>query len=86
MAAFLEKEMKKLVLTLGALMVTVAVQAQAQTEIMDADGNGTYSMEEIRVAFPDLDDEAFADADMNGDGEVDADELSAARDNGVIPQ
>jgi hypothetical protein len=81
----MENNMKKLVLTLGALSVFAAAQAFAETVITDTDGNGTYSMEELVAAFPDLTAEAFGAADANSDGQVDADELKAAQDGEVIP-
>ena len=77
--------MKKIVLTLGVVSALAAAQAFADTAIEDTDGNGTYSMEELTAAFPDLTAEAFGEADANGDGQVDADELQAARDAEIIP-
>lgn len=77
--------MKKLVLALGALSVFAAAQAFAELAISDADGNGTYSFEELQAAVPDLTEDAFAEADADGNGEIDADELIAAREAGLIP-
>lgn len=78
--------MKKVVLTLGAVMALAAAQAQAETAIEDADGNGTYSMAEMQAAYPDMTEDAFNGADANADGEIDADELAAARDAGTIAE
>lgn len=77
------KSIKTLALVLG--VATVAVAANAQTVVSDTDGNGTYSIEELRAAYPDLTDEVFASVDANGDGQVDADELAAAQEAGVLP-
>ncbi|MEZ5912951.1 MAG: EF-hand domain-containing protein [Paracoccaceae bacterium] len=77
--------MKKIVLTLSVVSALAAVQAMAQTAIEDADGNGTYSMDEMKVAYPDLTEEVFGQADANADGALDADELAAAREAGLIP-
>lgn len=77
--------MKKLVLTLGALSILAAAQAAtAMTEVEDTDGNGTYSYEELLVAFPGLTEESFADADADGNGELSAGELAAAEEAGDI--
>lgn len=77
------KSINTLALVLG--VATVAVAANAQTVVSDTDGNGTYSIEELRAAYPDLTDEVFASVDANGDGQVDADELAAAQEAGVLP-
>lgn len=78
--------MKKFVLTLGAVLALAAAQAQAETAIEDADGNGTHSMAEMQAAYPDMTEEAFSGADANADGELDADELAAAREAGSIAE
>ena len=75
--------MKKFVLALGALAALGSV-AHAQTVVTDADGNGTYSIEEMTAAYPDMTPELFAEIDANADGAVDADELTAAQEAGKI--
>ncbi|MEZ5731279.1 MAG: EF-hand domain-containing protein [Paracoccaceae bacterium] len=77
--------MKKLVLALSVLAGAAAVQANAQTVVTDTDGNGTYSMEELKAAYADLTAELFAEVDVNADGAVDADELQAAIEAGKLP-
>ena len=76
--------MKKLVLAFGAMMALGATQAMAQTVVSDTDGNGTYSFEELQAAYPDLTTATFTAIDVNGDGQVDADELQAAREAGTL--
>lgn len=51
---------------------------------MDADGDGNYTLEEIRSDFPDLTEADYALLDINGDGVVDADEIAAAREDGPL--
>ncbi|WP_347313302.1 EF-hand domain-containing protein [Defluviimonas sp. SAOS-178_SWC] len=75
--------MKKLVLALGAV-AACTVAAQAQTVVTDTDGNGTYSIEELTAAYPDMTAETFSMIDANADGAVDADELKAAQEAGTI--
>ncbi|MCX7645165.1 MAG: EF-hand domain-containing protein [Rhodobacteraceae bacterium] len=77
--------MKKILLALGTVSALAVTQAQAETAITDTDGNGTYSYEELKAAFPDLTEETFKAADTNGDGQLDADELKAAQEAGNIP-
>ena len=76
--------MKQLVLALGVLSAFGAAPAFAQTAVSDTDGNGTYSFEELQAAYPDLKQDTFTAIDVNGDGQVDADELQAAREAGTI--
>lgn len=57
----------------------------AQDAGPDVDGDGMVSMEEFTAAYPDLTEESFAMADANADGMLDADELAAAAEAGVMP-
>lgn len=75
--------MKKFVLALGAV-AAFAAAANAQTVVTDTDGNGTYSIEELTAAYPDMTAELFTTIDANADGAVDADELMAAQEAGTI--
>lgn len=75
--------MKKLVLTLGAMMAFAATQAAAQ--VTDTDGDGVYSLVELQAAYPDLTAEAFTTIDVDANGSVDADELQAAVEGGTLP-
>ncbi|WP_417475075.1 EF-hand domain-containing protein [Leisingera sp.] len=50
----------------------------------DVDGNGTFSMEELQAAYPELDAETFAAIDANADGEADEEEVQAAVNAGVL--
>ncbi|MBC7143391.1 MAG: EF-hand domain-containing protein [Rhodobacteraceae bacterium] len=75
--------MKKFVLALGAV-AAFAAAANAQTVVTDTDGNGTYSVEELTAAYPDMTAELFTTIDANADGAVDADELMAAQEAGTI--
>ena len=43
------------------------------------------SMEEFAAAYPDLTEETFALADANADGALDADEIAAAAEAGILP-
>ena len=53
--------------------------------VADTDGNGSYSMEELLVSFPDLTAEAFAAADTDANGALSGEELKAAQAAGTIP-
>ncbi|RKT34640.1 EF hand domain-containing protein [Roseovarius halotolerans] len=77
--------MKTHVLFLAAVMALTAVQASAAT-VADADGNGSYSMEEMAAAYPDMGEEAFADIDTDESGEISPEELAAAVESGALAQ
>jgi hypothetical protein len=65
----------------GALAFSPAF---AQTTPADADGNGSFSIEELQAAYPDLTAEVYATLDANTDGIVDAAELTAAQESGKL--
>src|SRR5690606_32415707 len=69
-----ERRMNK---TISAFVFGLALAgaAQAQTVVTDTDGNGSFSIEELTAAYPDMTPALFAQVDVNGDGSVDADEL-----------
>ncbi len=74
--------MTKHILTLAALAGFAALQANAETAmaVTDTDGNGSYSFDEVKAAYPDASEDAFKAADVNGDGALSAEELKAAED------
>jgi hypothetical protein len=78
--------MKTFVLSLGAAVSLMAVQANAEVMVADTDGNGTYSLEELVVSSPARTADVFAAIDANADGAVDADELKAAVEAGVVTE
>jgi hypothetical protein len=84
--ALVEIVMNKLVLAFGPALITglFAFGVQAQTVVSDTDGNGTYSVEEMSAAYPKMTSGLFQQLDVDGNGGVDADELQAGRENGLI--
>jgi Ca2+-binding EF-hand superfamily protein len=75
--------MKRLnIATLVAVMAISAAYAQSMVE--DVDGDGVYSKEELMVVYPALTDEVFAEVDANDDGAIDAEELAAAQEAGLL--
>ncbi len=62
---------------LGATAVTAA-------EIADTNGDGVYSMDEVKVAYPELTEEVFGTLDANGDGALDAEEVAAGEASGML--
>ena len=76
--------MKTYALALAAITSFAATSAMAETMIEDADGDGSYSYDELLAAFPDLTEDVFEQIDTTGDALVDADELKAAQDAELI--
>ncbi|WP_417253389.1 EF-hand domain-containing protein [Celeribacter sp.] len=76
--------MKPIALTLGALTL-FAAPAFAQTTLLDSDENGTYSMEEMLMVYPDLTEENFSMIDADASGEVTIEELAMAQSEGLLP-
>lgn len=76
--------MSKTLLSLTAILGLSAAPLMAETMIEDTDANGSYSMEELTVAYPDLTEELFAEVDTDESGDVSPEELTAALDAGVL--
>ncbi|NHB76365.1 EF-hand domain-containing protein [Rhodobacter calidifons] len=77
--------MKRLAILLAPVaFASVALAQTTLPEGTDADGNGTWSLAELQAVWTDLTEEGFKGIDTNADGEVDATELQAALDAGVI--
>jgi hypothetical protein len=69
--------MTRLMIALG-LVASMAAPALARDLPVDADGNGTWSMEELRASYPTLSEEVFAAMDTSADGQIDAAEYEAS--------
>ncbi|MBT8155424.1 EF-hand domain-containing protein [Epibacterium ulvae] len=71
-----------------ALLASTLIAAPAFADSipveMDVDGNGSLSLEEMQVAFPTITPETFGLIDVNGDGEADESEVTAAVDAGYL--
>ena len=75
--------MKYILLTTAAAL-GLSSAAIASTD-MDSDGDGMVTWEEVQAAAPDVTEDQFKMLDANGDGALDADEVSAAREAGQLP-
>lgn len=67
------------------LLIAATPASFAQDAGPDVDGDGLVSMDEFAAAYPDLGEDAFMVADANADGALDADEIAAAAEAGVLP-
>ena len=77
--------MKRIAILLAPFALASAAFAQAPLpEVADADGNGSWSLVELQAVWTDLTEDTFKAIDTSADGAVDATELQAALDGGVI--
>ncbi|WP_374391875.1 EF-hand domain-containing protein [Tabrizicola sp.] len=77
--------MKRIALVLAPFALASAAFAQATLpEVADTDGNGSWSLVELQAVWTDLNEDTFKAIDTTADGNVDATELQAALDGGVI--
>ncbi len=76
------------VLTMIAPVVAVfalAAPAVAQDAAIDINGDGMYSLAELRAAVPSISEDTFSVLDASGDGLLDADEIAAGIAAGLLP-
>lgn len=59
-----------------AVLGLVASAAGADEQVVDADGNGSFSLAEVQQAYPALTAEDFQSADFDGSGALSAEELA----------
>lgn len=76
--------MKRFAIVLAPLALASAAFAQTLPDVPDTDTSGNWSLVELQAVWTDLTEDGFKGIDANGDGAVDATELQAALDNGVI--
>ena len=81
-----ETDMTRMMIALGFAAGLATLPALAQDMPADADGNGTWSMEELKATYPNLTEEAFAAMDTSADGQVDAAEYEAAMGANLLNQ
>ena len=76
--------MKMIVMAIGFGIAALSATAASAQTVTDTDGNGVYSIEELKAAYPAVDQALFGEIDQNADGAVDADELQAAIEAGKV--
>ena len=76
---------------LTAILLAVSVGAVAtgyamgQASSLDADGDGMVTYDELAAVMPEMTQDSFVVLDINADGALDASELAAAQEAGLIP-
>ena len=77
--------MKKFQIIFAALTLC-ATALVAQSADIDINGDGMYSFPELMAVVPTLTEDDFAALDTSGDGLLDADEIAAGVEAGVLPE
>ncbi|WP_300030999.1 hypothetical protein [uncultured Roseobacter sp.] len=76
--------MTRTTLTSIVLCFGVAGAAWAATEA-DANGDGVLTIDEVQAVMPEITADAFNTMDLNADGALDAAEIQAAQEAGLMP-
>ncbi len=71
--------------TLALLATIAATPLIAQDAEIDVDADGMYSYPELQAVMPEMTEDQFVVLDVNGDGLLDADEIAAATEAGMLP-
>lgn len=74
--------MKKTLVSLTCVLAVLGGMALAAP--VDADGDGVYSMDEVMTAYPDMDEDTYAQIDTDGNGDISMEEFDAALEAGII--
>lgn len=75
--------------TLAAIAATalcLPAFAMGQSAIqVDTNEDGVLSLAEVQAVYPDMSEEMFATANLNGDGMLEGMEVKAAQEAGIMP-
>ena len=76
--------MTRTTLTASVVVVCAAGAALAAMSA-DSNGDGVLTIDEVQAVMPEVTVEAFSAMDLNADGALDAAEVEAAQDAGLMP-
>lgn len=68
--------------TVGVLALSGPLSAATEA---DANGDGLLTLDEVQAVMPEVTAESFSAMDLNADGALDAAEVEAAQDAGLMP-
>ena len=63
----------------------IATASTAQVAEIDVNGDGMYSFPELLAVMPDMSEENFTLMDADGDGLLNAEEIAAGTEAGLLP-
>ena len=76
----------KTYLAMSAVLATAMGSAAFAATEVDANADGMVTLEEAQAQVPEITAEIFSSLDVNADGALDADEVAAAQDAGIMPK
>ncbi len=71
--------------TLAGLLLIAGTSTLVAETKLDANEDSMITMEEMAAVFPDVSTDTFSAADADDNGVLDATELAAAQEAGLIP-
>jgi hypothetical protein len=72
--------------TLAASFMAIGLAGGALAAMAaDANGDGVLTIDEVQAVMPEVTVESFSTMDLNADGALDAAEVEAAQEAGLIP-
>ncbi|QUJ77825.1 hypothetical protein KDD17_07785 [Sulfitobacter albidus] len=70
----------------AATALCLPAYAMGQSAVaIDANEDGVLSLEEVQAVYPDVTEDQFTTADLNGDGALEDAEVQAAQEAGLMP-
>ncbi|MEM1351417.1 MAG: hypothetical protein AAGF27_03690 [Pseudomonadota bacterium] len=76
--------MTKPTLVTAAILASLAMPGLAATAA-DTNGDGVLTIDEVQAVMPEVTAETFNEMDRNADGALDAAEIEAAQEAGLMP-
>lgn len=73
-------------LLLSTTVIVTLAGASFAAALIDNNGDGILTLDEVKAAFPEIKAEEFSIMDVNSDGVLDTSEVSAAQDAGLMPK
>ncbi|MDK3016452.1 EF-hand domain-containing protein [Pseudodonghicola flavimaris] len=75
---------RKVTLLVASAAIALPAALMAATEA-DRNDDGMLNLLELQAAHPEISEETFKKLDVNADGLLDADEITVAREDGLLP-
>ncbi len=72
--------------TVLVLLSIAPVASMSDGLEVDANGNGVLTLDEVQASFPDVTLNDYMAMDLNADGSLDAREVRAAEEAGMMPE
>jgi hypothetical protein len=69
----------------ATLALVAGLSTPAFANVADANGDGLLTMDEVQAVYPEITTDGFTAMDLNADGALDADEVLAAQEAGLMP-